>query len=534
MPVPTPHADTLIWGDIRTLDPAQPRVEAIGILDGKVITVGERSSLDGLVGPATRIHHFDDGVIYPGLVEPHMHYWASALSLDWVDCATRDGAGFADIVTRLKDTPPTLGTWTFGQGFDPSLLPGEQELTRDVLDAAVPDRPVVVLNASMHFAYANSRALQAAGITDDSPDPDGGFFVRNDGRLTGAVGEIGGISALLATAPRPDQTQLLANLVRINELAIAAGYTHTHDAGTGGVLGPAEVPLFHQVAQRFPGRVTYAILDVVADALVADGLVPFFGDDRCQAVAWKIVADGSNQGRSGYQRRNYLGRDFRGAPNYSTDALTARMARAHQRGWPLMVHANGDAEIDQALAGFAQILDGDTGRRLRDRIEHCSFAHPEQLDEMARLEISPSFLMNHLYYWGHAFQTSIVGAQQAELLDPFGSAHARNLVVSMHSDYTVTELVPFREIQTAVTRKTRVGETVLNPAERVSADVALHAKTTGAAWQVHREDVSGRLSAGTFADLVVLDRDPLGVNPETIAETTVLRTVVGGQVVFEA
>lgn len=534
MPTLRPAADALISGDIRTLDQNHPRAEALAVLDGKVTAIGSRSELDGLVGHATQLHHFDDGVIYPGLVEPHMHYWASALSLDWVDCATRDGASFDDIVARLKDAPPTLGEWTLGQGFDPSLLAGEQELTRDILDAAVPDRPVAVLNASMHFAYANSRALEAAGITEQSPDPAGGFFARENGRLTGAVGEIGGISALLATAPRPDQNQLLTNLVRINEHSIAAGYTHTHDAGTGGVLGAAEASLFPQVAQRFTGRVTYAILDVVADQLVADGLTPFTGDDRCQAVSWKIVADGSNQGRSGFQRTDYLGRDFRGAPNYSTDVLIERMSRAHQLGWPLMVHANGDAEIDQALESFTHILAGDTGLRLRDRIEHCSFAHPEQLDEMARLGISPSFLMNHLYYWGDAFETNLVGPEQAAFLDPFGGAHARGLHVSMHSDYTVTELLPFREMQTAVTRKTRVGQTVLNPDERVSAELALRAKTTDAAWQVHRDTVSGRLAAGTFADLVVLDRDPLSIDPETIAETVVRRTVVGGRVVFEA
>ncbi|HAM43671.1 MAG TPA: amidohydrolase [Propionibacteriaceae bacterium] len=528
--VPTGPAEILITGRIHTLNPAQPLAEAIGVRDGRIIAVGSRAELEGVISASTTLVDAGDGTIYPGLIEPHMHYWGSALTLDWVDCSTRDGAGIDDIVAKLTAAEPVIEDWVLGQLFDPSLLPGEPDLTRAILDAAVPDRPVLVMNASMHFLYVNTVALTRAGIDDDTPDPVGGFYGRHDGHLTGVVGELAAMESLLAALPQPTTEYLVNNLVRINRNALAAGYTRTQDATTGGVLGAAEVGLFHQA--DFTGRVGYAILDTVADEILSNGLTPFAGDDLCRATAWKFVADGSNQGRTGYQRENYLGRDFRGSPNYDTASLTERMRRAHSLGWPIMVHANGDGEIDQALAAYRAVLDGSSGLQLRHRIEHCSFTHPEQLDQMAELGVSPSFLMNHIYFWGDAFVENIMGPDKTALLDPFASARARGLRVSMHSDYTVTDFLPFREIQTAVTRRTRGSGQVINAAERVSASEALRAKTIDAAWQTHSDDVAGTIEVGKFADLVHLDVDPLAVASDAIAQTSVLQTFVAGKEVY--
>lgn len=531
--VPT-LADKILVGRIRTLEPGQPFAEAVAVSDGRITAVGDLHDVEGLKGPGTEVLDLGDGVVYPGLVEPHMHYWASAMLLDWVDCGTRHGTTFDEVVDRLRNAPPTQGDWVLGKLYDPALVEGERALTRDVLDVAIPDRPAVVMNASMHWCYANTLALDAAGIDDTTPDPPGGHFERVDGRLTGAAAEMGAMAMVLLSVPQAPREQLLDSVLRINALAATHGYTRTHDAGTGMVLGAAEVGLFHDLAPRFTGRVSYAVHDSVADAAISAGLVPFAGDDMCRAVSWKFIADGSNQGRSGFQRDDYLGLDVRGAPNYELDQLVDRMRRADGLGWQIMVHANGDAAIDQVLDAYEQVLDGRSGTTLRHRIEHCSFAHADQLDRMAALGLSPSFLMNHLYYWGDAFAERIVGRAKAELLDPVAGAHERGLRPTLHSDYTVTDFEPFREIQTAVTRATRVTGTVLDPSERVGVEDAVRAKTVAAAWQTHCDDVAGTVAPGRLADLVVLDADPMTVEPEAIAGTRVLRTVVGGRTVHEA
>ncbi len=542
MPTPAPPrplvvptlADVILRGRIRTMNAAQPFAEALAVTDGHITALGDARDIEGLRGPHTRVLTQPDGIVYPGLIEPHMHYWASALLLDWVDCATRTGTTFDEILARLAQAAPVQGGWVLGQNFDPALVDGERELDRDTLDRVVPDRPCLVMNASMHFAYVNSLALAAAGITEDTPDPTGGVFVRDaSGRHTGAVGELTAIQLVIAALPQTSAEQLGDKVVRINELALAKGYTRTHDAGTGMIMGIGEIPLFHELAPRLKGRVTYGVIDYAMDAALAAGLTPFAGDDMVKATSWKFVADGSNQGRSGFQREDYLDRDFRGEANYSLDELAARMALAHGSGWQLMVHANGDAAIDLALDAYERVLGGTSGARLRHRIEHCSFAHPEQLDRMARLGVSPSFLIGHLYYWGDAFVRHIVGRDKAQLLDPVGGARRRGLRATVHSDYTVTDFEPFREIQTQVTRETRVGGR-LNPEEAVGAELAVRAKTVDAAWQTHCDQVAGSIEVGKLADLVVLDQDPTAVDASAIANTRVLRTLVGGETVFEA
>lgn len=531
--VPT-VADLIIRGRLRTMNPAQPYAEAVAVTDGYITAVGDARDIEGLKGPHTQVITEGDGAVYPGLIEPHMHYWASALFLDWVDCSTRTGTSFDEVVALLAGSAPLEGGWVLGQNFDPALVEGERELTRDILDRAVPDHPCLVMNASMHFIYVNSLALTAAGITEDTPEPPGGFFIKDaSGRLTGAIGELTGIQKFLAVLPPTSAEQLGDNVVRINKLAAQRGYTRTHDAGTGMVLGPSEIPLLHTLIPRLQGRITYGVIDYGMDAAREAGLVPFAGDDMVRAIAWKFVSDGSNQGRSGFQRANYLGRDFGGEPNYPLDELASRMTTAHQSGWQLMVHANGDAAIDLALDAYAQALGGASGARLRHRIEHCSFAHPEQLDRMAQLGLSPTFLIGHLYYWGDAFVRNVMGPEKSQLLDPVGGARRRGLRATVHSDYTVTDFEPFREIQTQITRELRVGGQ-LNPGEAVTAELAVRAKTIDAAWQTHCDDVAGSIEVGKLADFVVLDSDPCAVDSRAIADTAVRRTIVGGNTVYEA
>ncbi|UNK69483.1 amidohydrolase [Microbacterium sp. H1-D42] len=527
--------ELIVTGRIRTMEADRPAAEAIAVTGGRITALGTADVILALATADTQVLTVTDGVVYPGFVEPHMHYWASATQLDWVDCGTRDGATFDEVLDRLRRAEPAQGDWVLGQLYDPALVEGERELTRDVLDEISPDRPMMVMNASLHFAYVNSAALTAAGIPEDIEDPAGATFGRDGtGRLNGSLGELAAMAAVMQAVPPLSQQRLLDNIVRINQRAAERGYTHTHDAATGLAIGPQEADILLQLAPHLSGRITFAMHDFAMDAAIQNGLKPFAGDDMCRAIAWKIISDGSNQGRSGYQRENYLGRDFHGSPNYDHAALVDRIRTAHAHGWQVMVHANGDAAIDETIDAYEEALDGRSGLDHRDRIEHCSFAHPEQLDRMAALGLSPSFLIGHLYYWGDAFEERIVGAEKAQLLDPVAGARRRGMRVSTHSDYTVTDFEPLREVQTQVTRIRRGSGLPLNTAEAVDVHTALKAKTIDAAWQVHADDAEGSIAVGKFADLVVLDADPVEVDPATIADITVLRTIVGGRTVYRS
>jgi predicted amidohydrolase YtcJ len=198
------------------------------------------------------------------------------------------------------------------------------------------------------------------------------------------------------------------------------------------------------------------------------------------------------------------------------------------------VHANGDAAIDMTLDAYQAALAGGARPDHRHRIEHCSILHAEQMDRMVSLGLSPSFLIGHVHFWGRAFQDRILGPQRAELYDPCASALKRQLRISLHSDYSVTPLGPLRCIDNAVNRTMREGGGTLNPAERISVEQALRAVTIDAAWQCRMDQIVGSLEPGKYADLVILDRDPLRVEAAAIGEIKVLETWFEGRARYTA
>ncbi|HEY6276630.1 MAG TPA: amidohydrolase [Streptosporangiaceae bacterium] len=531
------RADLLVLGTVVTMDPARPQAEGLAVSNGRVLALGSRAELDGLRGPGTEVLELGDRVAMPGLIEPHLHLWSTVLFDTWVDCSPFANPTFDDVVNALGRSaaaaPP--GEWVTGKLFDPSLFPGEPELTAAIMDRIAPDNPVLVANASMHFLYANSRALAAAGITVQTADPPGGRYYRENGELTGVVGETPAMMPLLTAVPQLSHDQLLDGLVRILTTAASQGVTKVHEGATGALLGPGELDILHGLAAvgRLPTRITTAQLGAARAAWEKAGLQPGSGDDMVRAVSWKLISDGSNQGRTGYQREPYLGSAGRGAANVSEEELAEDIRYAHDHGWQVMVHANGDAAIDLTVAAYEKALAGAAPKDLRHRIEHCSLADGDHFRRMAEIGVSPSFLMNHVYYWGQTLRDNILGPSRARHLDAVASALRHGLRPSFHSDYSVSPISPLTAVQTAVTRGMRGGGT-LNPDECVSVAAGLRAITIDAAWQTHTDRQLGSLVPGKYADLVILSADPRATEPAAIGDITVHQTRLAGGVAWQA
>jgi predicted amidohydrolase YtcJ len=533
------HADLLVLGSIATGNSTNPTAEAMAVKDGRIIGIGSLSDIESLTGPDTEIITQRDGVITPGFIEPHMHLWSSVLADAWLDCSQLQNPTFNDVVARLKASAESTpeGDWVLGQLFDPSLFPGEPDLTTDILDAVSTTHPIAVLNASMHFLYVNSKAFELADITVDTPDPDGGKYYRENGKLTGVVGEAGAILKFLAVMPQRSQEDLVNGLRAIMQRAASVGVTSMREAFTGAIMGPGEVSLLHQMnaAAKLPVRISTAQSSLLgAQAWQDAGVWPNSGDDMVRAIAWKVVSDGSNQGRSGFMREPYVGQpDNRGEANFDEPTLVEYLRTGHEGGWQIMLHCNGDAAMDRGVLAYETILDGVPQHDLRHRIEHCSLAHAEHLQRMVRIGVSPSFLMNHVYYWGKALRDDILGPERANHLDPVDSALAAGLRVSLHSDFSVSPMEPLVAARTAVQRKMRDGGEVLNAAERVTPDAALRAVTVDAAWQVHADD-AGSLEVGKRADWAVLSDNPWTADPETWADIKTYETRLDGEVAWSA
>lgn len=537
-PVRADKVDLLVLGSIATGNPDQPTAEAMGVRDGRIVALGSRAELDGLTGEETQVVDGGDGVVIPGLIEPHMHLWSTGLFVGWEDCSKDANPTFDDVVATMKAAAAKAqpGQWICGQLFDPSRYPGEPDLTADILDQVSADIPVAVANASMHYIYVNAAAFKAAGITAETPDPPSGKFYRVDGKLTGVVGEANGILAIARAMPQKSPEDFTSALRLIMNTAAERGVTSMREASTGNVLGVQEVGLLHQVnaAAMLPTRITTAQTSLVPNATWAEaGITPGFGDDMVKAIAWKVIGDGSNQGRSAYLRDAYLGRmgEF-GMINFTLDQIKAYIHEGHEAGWQVMVHANGDAALDVILTAYEGVLAGVAPHDLRHRVEHVSISHPEQFRRMAASGISPSFLIAHVYWWGRVLRDNILGPERANGLHPVKTALDFGLRPSLHSDYNVSPIHPLRSASIAVLRTMQEGGDVLGPDLRVTPEQALRAVTVDAAWQTHQDDC-GTLEVGKFADYAIASANPWTTDAAAWPDITFRETRIGGAVAWQ-
>jgi len=532
---PADKADLLVTGSLITMDDAHPRAEAMAVAGGRILAVGTRADLESFVGPGTRVLDHPKGAILPGFVEPHLHLVSSALVFTGVDCSPYTNKTLDAVLAALKKAAAAApaGQTVVGQLYDPSLLPGQPELTADLLDRISTEVPIVVMNASQHYFYVNSPAYAAAGITAATPNPPGGDYGARGGTLTGIVAENAAMLTFVKVLPPLTPQAIATAITGIADLAARAGVTYVHEAATGAIAGAKEVDLLHQTFDQtgFPIRGSLSLWGLSLDDFIAAGIVPGSGDDRLRSQTVKWVSDGSNQGYTGFMRENYLGRDTRGAPNFTPEQLAAHFAKTVEAGWPIMCHANGDAALDMVMAAFAataKLPAWDPGKR--HRIEHSSLLHDEHIAAMADLGVTPSFLMNHVRLWGRVMRDEILGADRAQLLDRYGSAVTAGLRASFHCDFSVSPIGPLNYVATAAARTMADGGEVLNAGERVSVAQALKACTIDAAWMCHSDQLVGSLAAGKAADFVLLGDDPLAheSEPDAVREIAVQATYLDG------
>lgn len=412
-------------------------------------------------------------------------------------------------------------------------------LTVRELDAVSTTQPVFVLNASGHLAYGNSRLLEFAGIGKDTPDPTGGEYYRNaDGEPNGAMSQVAFMPVLLMNEQLKDV--LAGGFVKagigVGEEAARHGITTLCDQATGGLAGIGDLNFYKQMFEsgRMKARIRASLYTDRASEWDESGIRFGEGDEKLRVAGWKILADGSNQGRTGRQRDPYLGSDSHGIFYVEPEALEALVKLRGGQGWPLVIHGNGDAAIDSILDAVQAATDsGIDMKRLRCRIEHCSILHDEQIVRMKELGVSPSFLINHVHYWGQAMRDEVFGPEKVELLDRCAAVEKAGLKWTMHSDAPVSPLGTLHKIRVAVSRDMwKEPGTILAPQERVSVEAAIRAVTVNAAWQCHSDHEIGTLEPGKLADLVVLEQDPRRVEATEISDIGVAETWMDGNKVY--
>ncbi|MGE7955473.1 amidohydrolase [Pseudomonas sp. NPDC089530] len=579
------------------------RVEALGIHAGDVVASGPLARVEArmqALGIAYKVQSLNGKTLLPGLIEPHVHIVQSCAIEGWwnlgpFDDDPRDNQRLRKepydwnwMKLFIQDNLPTDGSsWFLGRMVDPAMMPFElvqgglnklitfhcnpdfDPAAANVgnLDSITRQHPILMISASMHTVYLNSAACRAvydspknAKLREQYPDY-AQFLATTQGVMQEEAGVTAAINAIPARQALPQLLKIFHNLYKYFQEASSRGVTLLYDAmmdtQSKWVLGA------YFLAHPRNLRIGYAAAcNGTAESI--GKLPPYRPATREEARTFyqggvKLVSDGSNQGLTGYQAQPYccetqppLGNfNFCDSgdttPSTTPGAYKSTVRLAMETGWPLMIHANGDRAIQFTLQAYEDALQGCSGLEKRHRIEHCSLLTADQLKDMQRLGLSPSFLIGHVGYWGYSFEKAIFEDKANRMLDLCQSALDHDLRISLHSDCTVTPLGPLRSMEQAVTRKMegirdshgkfvrdpRLQPT-LNEAECLTRQQALKAITYDAAWQCHAEAWAGSLQDGHFADFVILAQDPLdeSVPATSIRDIKVCETWKGGHKVY--
>jgi len=538
-------AETIVFhnGVVLPVDAEFSEHAALAIRGNRVLAVGSDEEVTSAAGRGARIVDLAGRTVLPGFIEPHMHFALLAAFGHMEDVGPFKQPTFEACLDALRKVAASTGPndWIVARQFDPVLLEPPRELTTRELDEISKGRPIFVLNASGHIAYVNSKALELARITKDTSDPKGAQYGRYEdgspnGVLYGVIAHLPVILLNKAIVSRME-TGFVDAGIEVGDQAAPLGVTTLCDMAAGAFGAAADIKGFQDmfVSGRMKARVRAYLFDGKADEWDKVGVEPGYGDAFMRVSGWKMVVDGSNQGYTGRQREPYLGRDSRGIFYVEPKVLNEHVLARAKQGWPLALHGNGDAAIDAILDACENAQgQGIDIKSLRCRIEHCSILHADQIARCKALRIAPSFLINHVYYWGHVMRDRVFGPEKVELLDRCGSVEKAGLTWTMHTDAPVSPLGSLHTIRVAAVRDLwKEPDTILAPQERVGVEAATRSITRDAAWLCHSEDEIGSLEPGKLADFVVLESDPRSVEPKAISDITIHQTWMDGRQVYD-
>jgi hypothetical protein len=521
----------LINGNFLTMDAANPRAQAVAISAGRFLAVGSKDDVARLATARTRKFDLGGRTVVPGFIDCHSHPASSGLRhLREVDCDLRSITAIQQAIReRAAKTPK--GRWILGFKYDDTKTSEGRKLTKGDLDAAAPDHPVFVNHRGGHTAFVNSLALQLADVNDKTPDPPGGRFEHDSaGRLTGGLYE---------TALGPFRRKFPALYTRwdwregaklISKMMNKAGVTSVHDTG-----GTPESLLAYQDA-RDAGELGLRVYCFIGaahlDKMIAAGVRTGLGDEWVRVGAVKLMCDGSISERTARLAQPYIGRpDDYGILVTPEPALYEQARKAHEAGWQIGTHANGDFAIDLTLRVYERLQREMPRRDPRFRLEHCTVITDELVSRIKALGAIPNPFSTYVYFHGEKMKE--YGAERLNRMFAVRSFLDAGVPVTQTSDYPPGPFEPMMALQSSVTR-TDIKGNVWGPKQRVTVEEALRVGTLNGAYASFEEKHKGSIEAGKLADLVALGRDPLKEDPSTLVTIPIERTMAGGRWVYES
>lgn len=523
---------------IYTADDARPRAEAIAIRGDRIAAVGTSADLLKLKGASTRVIDARGAAIVPGLHDSHGHFAGLGASLHVLRLrGTRNWEQIVGMVRR-RAASARPGEWILGRNWDQNDWPVKEFPAHELLSAAAPNNPVYLTRVDGHAAIANKAAMDAAGLTKDTTDPDGGRIIRDaSGNPTGTLIDKA-MGLVSRNVPSLTREQLEAQILLADAEARKLGLTMVHDAGANTETVDAYKRLVDsgklQTRLYVMLRGPMSMLEPHFDA----GPIVNYGNHHLAVRAVKISADGALGSRGAALLEPYS--DEAGNTGLLVnppEEVYAQTLAASKAGFQMCVHAIGDRANRMVMDTFERVQKEVPGSRaLRMRNEHSQILDAAEIPRFAQLNVIASMQATHATSdlpWAPARlgpQRIEEGAYVWQKLMKSGA------IIANGSDFPVEEPNPMLGIYAAITRQDEAGNppSAWQPDQRMSREETLESFTINAAFAAHAEKDLGSLTPGKLADLVVLSKDIMTVAPKEILTTTVTTTIIGGKVVFES
>jgi hypothetical protein len=502
------------------------------VADGRIFAIGTDEDIARLAAGSARKVDLAGKSVLPGFIDAHSHPASAGLShLRSVDAALPSIAAIQQALRERAARTPK-GEWVIAFKYDDTKTSDGRRLTRKDLDEAVPEHPAAVAHRGGHTLYVNSLALARAQITRESTDPAGGRFDRDPqtGELTGRLEESAAerVESLIpSTVTAADRR---AGVKLISEMMSRAGITTVHDAYTS----PADLVAYQDARDAGELRVrVYALMGHFhLDKMLAAGMRTGLGDEWVRVGPMKMTCDGSISERTARLSEPYVGRpnDY-GIIVTDKAELYAKARKAHENGWQIGIHANGDVAIGMTLDIYEQLAEEIPRRDPRFRIEHCTLVNDRLIARMKRLGVIPNPFGTYVYYHGEKMRE--YGAERLQRMFALRSFLDAGLKPTMTSDYPPGPFEPMMALQSMVTR-TDMNGTTWGGNQKITVEEAIRIGTMHGAYASFEEHVKGSLTPGKLADLVVLARDPMSTPADELIRIPVERTMAGGKWVWES
>ncbi len=535
-----PKTQVYINGAILTMNPQNQVAEAVAFRNGRIVAVGSNEDMREFIEDGADVFDLNGKTMMPGIIDAHGHFpgtglYALAVNLNSPPIGSITNISQLVEALRQKAAQTKKGEWILGLGYDDTLLEDRRHPTRDDLDRASTEHPIVIFHISGHMGVANSLALARAGITSQTENPEGAV-IRKDpvtGEPTGVMEEC----AMEIYWPLLDLSiwdRLIIVRKGVDDY-LRVGVTTAQN-------GLTDEPTFKSLslASRLgiiPLRLVVWPDEELAMKIVRHEVDPQkYNTEKFRVGAAKLISDGSTQAFTAYMRDPYYtpfkgDPTYRGYPRIEREKLAEKVKTFHNAGMQVAVHCNGDAAIDNFIYAFRQAQQEHYRQDARPIIVHGQQMKMEQLDAIKELGMTPTYHLVHPYYWGDRHWEIFLGPERAAGIYPAKSTLERGIPFSIHLDAPVVPMEPMVLVWSAVNRISRSGR-IIGADERISPMQALRAVTIDAAWQVFQEKKIGSIEVGKYADLIVLSADPLK-NPMEIRNIKVRKTIVAGKTVFE-